>query len=33
MECLFMRRHGTPEWKILSTSGRTYPQVRGELIG
>ena len=32
MECLFMRRHGTPEWKILSTSGRTYPQVR-ELIG
>lgn len=32
MECLFMRRHGTPEWKIQSTSGRTYPQVRVILI-
>ena len=27
MECLFKRRHGTPEWKIESTSSRTYPQV------
>ena len=32
MECLFMRRQGTPEWKIQSTSGRTYPQVSEILI-
>lgn len=27
MECLYIRRNGTPSWDIDNYSGRTYPQV------
>jgi len=28
MECLWVRKLGSPEWEINNYSGRTYPQVR-----